>query len=158
MGSRPRPVEADRNHSSSRRRCSLLVHGFYRTYTQRQLGVWSAPWEEVQRSSGPRNVGRRVPIGCGWRCHVKAIRRAPSLDFPHAPTHPCAFPARAQPRAREQPRGSEEMHASPDCTFCRNHVNGLCFGQPASSPLVPIQSPSTAGIDRNGHHLHYLFL
>lgn len=48
---------------------------------------------EVQRSSRPRNVGRRELIGCGCRCLVEAVRRGPSLDFPHTPRRSCVLPA-----------------------------------------------------------------
>lgn len=58
------------------------------------------------------------------------------------PTHPDA-PAPSQPGSARASNleGSEEMHTSTDCTFCRNHVGGLCFGQPASSP--PCTNPVT---------------
>lgn len=73
------------------------------------------------------------------------------------PTHPacsCAFLAeRAGPAPREL-RG--------DALFDRlhlryNRVNQRALLWPASiqPPLAPIQSPSTAGIDHDGNHLHY---
>lgn len=89
-----------------------------------------------KRSSRPRNVGRRVPIGCGWRCHVEAIRREPSLDFPHTPrTGSCAFLAGPAPRVL---RG--------DADFDRLHV----LLQPCQRALLwpaSIQSP----LHQSGH-------
>lgn len=58
---------------------------------------------QVQRSSRPRDVGRRVLIGCGYRCHVEAVRRGPSLDFPHTPRRSCAFPAGQQCQQTSSP-------------------------------------------------------
>lgn len=49
------------------------------------------------------------------------------------------------------------MHPSTDCTSATTVSTGFALASQHPAPLAPIQSPSTAGIDHNGHHLHYLF-
>lgn len=151
-------------YSRFRRRYSLLVRDSVATGRQgNDLGVLGS-WG--RRSQEKLETQKRGPSGANWLAGGDAMSRQLGEGLASIfPTHPacsCAFLAWRAGRAGPAPRGLRGDALSDRLHVRYNRVNGLCFGQPASSqhpaPLAPIQSPSTAGIDHDGNHLHYLFL
>lgn len=146
VGSLTSLAEAYSNHiaySLFRLRYSLLEHAWL-CVRNRQTGVIRPSWGDgvPKRSSRPRNVGRRVPIGYGWRCHVEAIRRGPSLDFPHTPR---LAPAHSwQGNSASTFESSEEMHSSTDCTSVLLRPCQRALLWPAGTqPATPCTNPVT---------------
>lgn len=121
------------------------------------LGSWG------RRSQEKLETQKRGPSGANWLADGAAMSRQLGEGLASIfPTHAACSWAFLAGRAGPAPRGLRGDALSDRLHVRYNRVNGLCFGQPASSqhpaPLAPIQSPSTAGIDHDGNHLHYLFL
>lgn len=73
-----------------------------------------------------------MPIGCGWRCYVEAIRREPSLDFPHTPRLLLHIPGRLEQGPNLE--SSEEMHSSTDCTSVTTVSTGFALASQRPAP------------------------